>query len=139
MLRLLVAHPVLASGLDEASLAALGWSAPDGGAMLRQLVATVASLPGQPGFAALAEVLGRQDADFDGLVAEIAAEPESDLELARLELAGAVRQTTMKMLKAEQDQLAAGGLATEEARQRYRDIAAQIERLRFAAAKEAGN
>lgn len=135
--RLIVAHPILATELDEAAIASICWSAPDGGVLLRQLVSTAAGLSGQASFASLVEILRDQGADFDELVAEIAAQSESDLALARLELAGAVRQTTLKMLKAEQDQLAAEGLVSESAKIRYREIAAQVERLRATAHKEA--
>jgi len=137
VLRLLVAHPEFASELDEAALTAISWSAPDGGSMLRQLVGTAVELKTQASFASLVEILRNQGADFDELIAEIAAQSESDVALARLELAGAVRQTTMKMLKSEQDQLAAGGLADELARARYREIGAHIDRLRLSAQKEA--
>lgn len=137
ILRLLVAHPIFASELDEAALAAISWSAPDGGIMLRQLVSTAAELKEQASFASLVEILRNQSADFDELITEIAAQSDSDATLARLELAGAVRQTTMKMLKAEQDQLAAAGLVDEAARARYREIMMQIERLRLSAEKEA--
>ena len=137
ILRLLVAHPIFACELDEAALAAISWSAPDGGIMLRQLVSTAAELKEQASFASLVEILRNQGADFDELIAEIAAQSESDAALARLELAGAVRQTTMKMLKSEQDQLAAAGLVDEAAKARYREIMLQIERLRLSAEKEA--
>lgn len=137
ILRLLVAHPILASELDEAALAAISWSAPDGGVMLRQLVSTATELKERASFASLVEILRNQGADFDELIVEIASQSESDAGLARLELAGAVRQTTMKMLKAEQDQLAAAGLADEVARARYREIMTHIERLRLSAEKEA--
>lgn len=137
ILRLLVAHPILASELDEAALSAISWSAPDGGVMLRQLVSTATELKERASFASLVEILRNQGADFDELIAEIASQSESDAGLARLELAGAVRQTTMKMLKAEQDQLAAAGLADEVARARYREIMTHIERLRLSAEKEA--
>ena len=139
ILRLLVAHPVLAADLDEAALSAICWSAPDGGVLLRQLVATIGATAGQASFASVAEMLRNQDADFDEIVAEIAAQSESDVDYARLELAGAVRQTTMKMLKAEQEQLAAEGLASESARLRYREINSQMDRLRALAEKEAAS
>jgi DNA primase len=84
-------------------------------------------------------MLRNQDADFDEIVSEIAAQSESDVDYARLELAGAVRQTTMKMLKAEQEQLAAEGLASESARLRYREINSQMDRLRALAEKEAAS
>ena len=45
----------------------------------------------------------------------------------------------MKMLKAEQEQLAAEGLASESARLRYREINSQMDRLRALAEKEAAS
>ena len=139
IVKLLLAHPVLTSELNEPALKAISWSAPDGGIIFRQLVAAAGSLSGEISFAALVEVLREHGADFESLVAEIAADPESDAELARKELAGAVRQTTMRMLKAEQEQLAAQGMAEESARARYREINTELEKLRVAAEKEAAS
>lgn len=133
ILRLLVAHPTLASELDQEAMISISLSAPDGGTMLRQLAACIASLEGNTSFASLVEVLRDQNTDFDGLIAEMAAQSESDIALARLEFVGAVRQTKIKMLKAEQDQLAAKGLPDEQARMRYRQLAAQLEKLRVSA------
>ena len=48
-----------------------------------------------------------------------------------------MRQTTVRMLKAEQEQLAAAGMADETARVRYREISAQLEKIRVLAEKEA--
>jgi DNA primase len=130
MMRLLVAHPVLASELDQPALAALAKLAPDNAEMLAQLIAACQSLGPQANFAALAEQLRSTSADFDPLIAEIAADSESDVDAARMELAGAVRQTKMQVLKAELDQLANAGLETEDARARYRELSQQQEQLR---------
>lgn len=130
MIRLLVAHPVLAAELDQATLAAAAHLAPDNAAMLAQLIAACQALGPEANFAALAEQLRATGSDFDPLIAEIAADTESDIEAARLELAGAVRQTKMQVLKAEMELLAASGLGTEEARMRYRELSQQQEQLR---------
>jgi DNA primase len=130
MIRLLVAHPSLAAGLDQAALDAVAQLAPDNAAMLTQLIEVCHGLGDTANFAALAEQLRGTGSDFDPLIAEIAADTESDLEAARLELAGAVRQTKMQVLKAELDRLAISGLATEEARTRYRELMQQQEQLR---------
>jgi DNA primase len=130
MIRLLVAHPVLASDLDQAALSAAAHLAPDNAALLAQLINACQALGPQANFAALAEQLRAIGSDFDPLIAEIAADTESDIEAARLELAGAVRQTKMQVLKAEMDRLAASGLETEEARTRYRELSQQQEQLR---------
>jgi DNA primase len=130
MIRLLVAHPSLAAGLDQAALDAVAQLAPDNAAMLMQLIEVCHGLGETANFAALAEQLRGVGSDFDPLIAEIAADTESDLDAARLELAGAVRQTKMQVLKAELDRLAISGLATEEARTRYRELMQQQEQLR---------
>jgi DNA primase len=130
MMRLLVAHPSLAAMLDETALGAVAQLAPDNAAMLMQLLDACHALGEQAGFANLAEQLRAAGSDFDTLIAEIAADAESDPEVARLELAGAVRQTRMQVLKAELDRLATTGLATEEAQARYRELMQQQEQLR---------
>ena len=130
VLRLLLAHPALASSISEADLLQIGRTAPDGGAMLEAVAAAARSLPQEATLALLAESLRSQGADLDALIAEIVAEPTHDPELAQRELAGAVRQTRMKSLKAEQDQLAAAGLAGEAERSRYRQISSELDQLR---------
>lgn len=130
MIRLLVAHPSLAVGIDQAALEAVARLSPDNAALLTQLIEACQALGAQANFAALAEQLRALGSDFDSLIAEIAADTESDPEAARLELAGAVRQTKMQVLKAELDRLAMTGLATEEARTRYRELMQQQEQLR---------
>jgi len=136
-MRLLVAHPVFAQGLQDADIDALRHAAPDGGEMLVQLIAAAQALGSQPTFAALAEQLRARNADFDWLIAEIAAEGESNPDTALLELAGAIRQTKLKILKAEQERLAGAGLTTEEAKSRYRELSVQQEQLKQQARAEA--
>jgi DNA primase len=129
-MRLLVTHPALAAGVDKAALDAAAQLAPDNAAMLTQLLDACRALGEQANFAALAEQLRGISADFDPLIAEIAADTESDADAARLELAGAVRQTKMQVLKAELERLATAGLASEDARNRYRELMQQQEQLR---------
>jgi len=74
--------------------------------------------------------------DFEPLIAEIAAEPESDVALARLELAGAIRQTKMQALRDELDQLVATGLVGEQAQARFRELTLQQDQLRRQAQAE---
>jgi DNA primase len=136
MMRLLVAHPSLAADVNEVALTAVAQLAPDNADMLRQLLEACGQLGADAKFATLAEHLRTASSDFDMLVAEIASSPESDVEAARLELAGAVRQTRMQVLKQELDALAASGLQTEEARARYREIMFQQEQLRNEAKAE---
>ena len=139
IMRLLVTHPVLTGELDQGALAALAHVAPDGAAMLMQLVEAGREIGAGASFAAMAEHLRTENGekgDFDALIAEVAAASESEFETARLELAGAVRQTKMKLLKAELDQLAASGLASREAQQRYRELMIEQEQLRRQAEAE---
>lgn len=136
IMRLLVAHPVLATELDQPALDAMLHFVPDNAAMLTQLVEAAQQMGQHASFAVLSEHLRQSGADFDTMIAEIAAEPESSVEAARLELAGAVRQTRMKVLKAELDQLAAAGLGQAEAQQRYRQLSLQQDQLRREAEEE---
>ena len=139
IMRILMAHPALARELDASAMAAVTHVAPDGGAMLQRLVALAQEMGEQASFAVLAERLRIEGSDFETMIGEIAAEPESEIEVIRLELAGAVRQTKMKILKAEQDLLAASGLRTEQALTRYRELALLQERLRREAETDAGS
>jgi len=136
IMRLLVVHPALIVELDQAARDALANFAADRIDMLAQLLAASQAMGAQANFAALAEHLRATGSEFDALIAEIAAQPEPELDAARLELAGAVRQTKMKLLKTELDQLAAAGLAEEQARIRYRELTLQQEQLRRQAEAE---
>ncbi len=135
VLRIVLAHPEFAADLDEDALDAIGLGVPDQGEMLRAVVQAARTVSGDAGFAALAELL-RDQPGLDKLLAEVAAETPSEPELARRELAGAVRQTRMKILRAEQEKLVAGGLPDEAARNRYRELAATLERLRAEAERD---
>jgi len=130
IMKLLVANPALAADVDHPTLAALMQSAPEHAEMLEQLVMTGRDLGEQANFAMLAEILRSAGSDFDPLIAEIAADTESDAETAKLELAGALRQTKMKVLKAEMEKLVTEGLRGEEAQSRYRELTLQQEHLR---------
>ena len=136
VLRILIAYPEFAGDLDEQALQMLAHSSPDQGQMLRAVVQAARGVSGEAGFAVLTEHLRDLGGDLDKLVAEVAAEPSAEPDRVRRELAGAVRQTTIKILRTEQDQLAASGLADESARARYREIAATLERLRAEAERD---
>lgn len=129
VLRLLFAHPVLAQELDEDAMQAFCSSAPDHGDTLRRVVAVAKQVSGDVGFAVLAEQL-RDGGELDALITEVLAEPLPELALARLELAGAIKQSTMRSLRAELDRLVAQGLPDEHARSRYREISVKLEQLR---------
>ena len=136
IMRLLVMHPTLCGEVDDDALAAVAHFAPDGAAMLRQLVDAGKRIGPAASFAVLAEQLRAENSDFDALIAEVAAASEGEAETARLELAGALRQSRMKLLKAELDGLAATGLAAPEAQERYRALTLQQEQLRRQAVAE---
>ena len=132
VLRMLLTHPQLAHELNDDALRVFAASAPDHGEMLRQVVQAAKQVSGEAGFAVLAEQLRGGGGELDVLIAEVLAEPLPDFAPARIELAGAVRQATMRALRAEQDRLVTEGLADEHARARYREIGATLEQLRLA-------
>jgi DNA primase len=132
VLRLLLSHPILVRELDAPAIKMLLSAGTDGGEMLGQLLSACDELPGTLQFAVLAQVLQEKSGEFDELIAEIAAESESELELARKELFGALRKTSIKTLKAEQERLIATGLEAEQAKVRYREINIELEQLRLA-------
>jgi DNA primase len=136
IMRLLVMHPLLAADVDQAALEAAAHFAPDHAEMLRQLVSIAQAMGPQANFAALAESLRATGSDYDPLIAEIAADTESEPEMARLELAGAIRQTKMQLIVAELNALASSGLGADEIR-RYRELTLQQEQLRQQAEAEA--
>lgn len=136
IMRLLVAHPLLAAELDQAALDVAMHFAPDRADMLVQLVEMSREMGVHANFATLAELLRSAGSDFDPLIAEIAAETASDVDVARLELVGAIRQLKMKVLTAEMDALSAAGLSGEQALSRYRDLTLQQEQLRRQAQAE---
>jgi DNA primase len=136
VMRILVAHPSLASEMDQSAVSAVTQATPDHAEMLLQLIDAARSLGANANFAALSEQLKTTGGDFDAIIAEIATEPESAIEVVRLELAGAIRQTKIKLIKAEIDQLAASGLPTEEARSRYRELTQMQEQLKRQATLE---
>jgi DNA primase len=138
IMRLLVMHPLLATDMDQAALEAAAHLAPDHAAMLRQLVSVAQAMGPQANFAALAEILRGTGSDFDPLIAEIAADSESEPEMARLELAGAIRQTKMQLIVAELKVLSSSGLGVKEISLRYRELMLQQEQLRQQAEAEIG-
>ena len=136
IMRLLVAHPVLAGDLDQDALDAVSHMAPEQADMLVQLVAASREMGEQASFAVLSEHLRAAGPDFEPLIAEIAAESETAVDVARIELAGAVRQTKMKLLKVELDRLANTGLRQEADIFRYRELTLKQEQLRRQAEAE---
>ena len=136
VIRLLIAQPVLAAEMDQASLEALALVSPDSGALLSQLIGEARAMGEQANFAGLAERLRAAGPEFDALISVIAADTEYDVESARAELAGAVRQTRLKLLSVEMERLAAGSM-TPESHTRYRQLMMEREELKQQAAAEA--
>ena len=118
IMRLLLAHPALSQELGPDAIEAIARFAPDRADMLMQLVEPAQAMGAQANFAALAEHLRISNSDFDPLIDEIATGRDYDLELARLELAGAVRQIRMLAIKAELEQLHSSNLSLDEIRKR---------------------
>ncbi|ATQ75332.1 DNA primase [Massilia violaceinigra] len=129
ILRHLVAHPPLSLELDEAALAAFNHFGPDAAERLLYLVACGQALGANGSFAALSQHLKDTSNEYDGLVAEIASEPESDFDSVKLWLIGAVRQIKLAALKQELTQLFSAGLTSDQVGVRYREIMAEQKRL----------
>ena len=130
IMRLLVAHPALASELDHEAVIAVEHFAPDCAQMWGQLIVATQSMGERANFASLAEKLRIMDSDFDGMIAEIAAEPETEIDEARLELTGAIRQTKMSLVKAELKNLFSSGFSPDDVRMRYDALMQRQEQLR---------
>ncbi|NHZ78718.1 DNA primase [Massilia sp. CCM 8695] len=129
ILRHLVAHPPLSLELDEAALAAFNHFGPDAAERLLYLVACGQALGANGSFAALSQHLKDTSNEYDGLIAEIASEPESDFDSVKLWLVGAVRQIKLAALKQELTQLFSAGLTSDQVGVRYREIMAEQRRL----------
>ena len=129
MLRILVSHPHLANMLDEAALASFDHFGQESADALRHLVHLAQSLGEYGTFAALSQQLKEVTGEYDSLISEIAAEPESDVEADRIWLLSAVRQIKKDSLKQEQSRLFSSGLPPDQVSTRYREIAAQIDAL----------
>ena len=129
ILRHLVAHPPLSLELDAAALEAFNFFGAESAERLLQLVAAGQALGPNGGFAALSQHLHEASNEYDELIAEIAAEPESDFDSVKMWLFGAVRQIKLDALKQELNQLFSAGLTTDQVSVRYREITAEQDRL----------
>jgi DNA primase len=129
IVRHLVAHPPLAFTIDEAGLAAFANFGEESAERLYQLIAAAIALGPQGSFAALAQHLKEQGSEYDGIIGEIAAEPESDFDAIKTYLSSAIRQIKTDALKAELAQLFASGLSSSEIGVRYREITAMQDQL----------
>jgi DNA primase len=137
IMRILVAHPSLSVMITPAVLQDAAALSVDGGEMLQQLVMIAQPMGEQANFAALAESLRATGSDFDPLIAEIAEQVESEIDVVGLELAGAIRQMRFQVLKQEMEALAAKGLRDPQDVARYREVAQLQDALRREAEIEA--
>ena len=135
LMRYLVGHPSLSLGLDDAALRAFDHFGGEAGERLRQLVEMAQALGPNGTFAALSQQLKESTSEYDKLIAEIASEPESDIDQDRVWITSAVRQIKMDVLKQELNQLFSSGLTPDQVSARYREITAQQDLL----TKEAAN
>jgi len=136
MLRILVAHPHLALLLDETAISTFEHFGEEGADRLRHLVETAQSLGEHGTFAALSQHLREETNEYDGMIAEIAAEPENEVEGDRIVLLSSVRQIKMDSLKNELNQLFSSGLTPDQVSTRYREIVAQQDLLAREAAAD---
>ncbi|SFD77815.1 DNA primase [Massilia yuzhufengensis] len=136
MLRIFVSHPQLALQIDEAAQQSLDYFGQESADSLRHLLQMAQDLGEHGTFAALSQQLKEVTAEYDSLIAEIAAEPESDIEADRVWLSSALRQIKMDTLKQELNQLFSSGLTPDQVSARYREITAQQDLLAREAAAE---
>jgi len=136
MLRILVAHPHLALLLDEQALQAFDYFGEESSDRLRHLVETAQALGEHGTFAALSQQLREVTNEYDAMIAEIAAEPENEVDGDRIVLLSSVRQIKMDSLKQELNQLFSSGLTPDQVSARYREIVAQQDLLAREAAAE---
>jgi DNA primase len=136
MLRILVAHPHLALLLDEQALQAFDYFGEESSDRLRHLVETAQALGEHGTFAALSQQLREVTNEYDAMIAEIAAEPENEVDGDRIVLLSSVRQIKVDSLKQELNQLFSSGLTPDQVSARYREIVAQQDLLAREAAAE---
>ncbi|MDP3785630.1 MAG: toprim domain-containing protein, partial [Undibacterium sp.] len=137
VLRILVAHPSLSAMISPEMLRDADKLSIDGAEMLTQLVSIAQTLGEQANFAVLAESLRATGSDFDLLIAEIAGQSESEIDVVAVELAGALRQMRTQVLKIEMEQLATRGLREPQDIVRYREIMQLQDAIRREAELEA--
>ena len=129
MIRIILAHPPLAELMDQSVLDALLETSPDGAQMLTNLVQAAQSLGKHAQFAALSDHLRSLNSDFDELIVEIAGQSETEIDLHRQELGGAIRNIKIQQIKAAQAELANRGLQGEADKLRYYELKKQLDEL----------
>jgi len=136
IMRILVSHPALSLELDDAAQRAFDHFGGEAGERLRQLVEMAQMLGTNGTFAALSQQLKETSNEYDGLISEIASEPETDIDQDRIWMVSAVRQIKMDVLKQELNQLFSSGLTPDQVSARYREITAQQDLLMREAAND---
>ncbi|HEX8954788.1 MAG TPA: DNA primase [Burkholderiaceae bacterium] len=139
IMRLLVAHPALVVDLDDSALDALAYIAPESAEMFAQLIAAASQMGEGANFAVLSEHLRAEGSDFEPFIREIAAEAGTEPALAKLELAGAIRQIKQQMIAEELKRITSAGSLDEEMKLRIRELMQHQEALRREAAAESAN
>ncbi|MBC7858872.1 MAG: DNA primase [Burkholderiaceae bacterium] len=130
IIRILVAHPPLTLEIDADGMAALAHFGLDAAERLGQLIAAGRALGPQGSFAALAQHLQQtQGGEYEAIIAEIAAEPESDYDSVRQWMVDAIRDLKLAALRAEVTAMFAGGLMTDESGVRYRENMSKQDQL----------
>jgi DNA primase len=130
IMRHLVAHPPLCLELDGPALLSFDHFGVESAERLIDLVVVGQELGPNGSFAALAQTLRDAGSDYDALIAEIAKEPESDIDSSRVWLSMAVRDIKLAQLKQELSQLFSSGLTSDQIGVRYREITALQEQYR---------
>lgn len=136
MLRILVSHPHLSLLLDEAAQKTFDHFGAEAAERMRHLVQTAQALGEAGTFAALSQQLNEETTEYDQMIAEIAAEPETEVDADRIFLLSAVRQIKIDALKQELNQLFSSGLTPDQVSARYREITAQQDLLAREAAAD---
>lgn len=130
IIRLLIAHPILVQKIDPPFLSELEENVTS--VSLLPLLINVCREQKEPmNFAVFAQQLTALSEEFSSLIKEIMQAPESEVENAKLELIGAIKQMKMQTIKLKLDRLVAAGLNTQESRLEYRELVAQQKLLRF--------
>ncbi len=130
MMRILLTWPNFAGTLDVAAQEAIARFDVEQGPPLLQLIGLAQEMGEHASFAALAQQLQTQGDEFNGLIREIAADSDADVDAARLELGDAVRQIKAQLLKRDMEQLMQSGLPPAEIAGRYRQLQQQQDELR---------
>ena len=129
IMRLLLAHPRLASELGEKEIAAFVQYAPNSAESLKEILEAIRVVGSEPSFAFLSEQLRARGESFDQLIAEIAGNYDFDLDQARVELMDAIRQIKITVITHELKELSASNLPISEVKLRHSELMFQKSQL----------